>query len=189
MKRAGFAVAGFAAMTLLVGCVTVNESYTGVTNEAKRDYLAYAGGKTPVLVRAVNSPFNEGALRTAAVAASHAAEAIPASAVEFTENDKAAAQAQFRVVMVFDPAINVSPHDICKADAAAPAVSRAPGELRIYSVFCSHDEPLAGTLVSGPAPSGLNDQAYIKMVHMAFGNMFPTNDPEGANEPPVIPSS
>jgi hypothetical protein len=50
-------------------------------------------------------------------------------------------------------------------------------------VFCSHDEPLAGTLVSGPAPSGLNDQAYIKMVHMAFGNMFPTNNPEGINEP------
>lgn len=102
---------------------------------------------------ALNYTFNVGALRTAAVAASHAAEAIPASAAEFTKNEKAAAQEQFSFVLAFGPAINVSPHDICKAAAAALA------------------------------PSGLNDHAYITTAHMAFGNMFPTNNPEGINEP------
>jgi hypothetical protein len=66
-------------------------------------------------VWALNYTFNVGALRTAAVAASHAAEAILASAAEFTKNEKAAAQEQFSFVL----AINVSPHNICKTAAAA----------------------------------------------------------------------
>jgi hypothetical protein len=69
-------------------------------------------------VWALNYTFNVGALRTTAVAASHAAEAIPASAAEFTKNEKAAAQEQFSFVLAFDPAINVSPHNICKTAAA-----------------------------------------------------------------------
>jgi hypothetical protein len=182
MIRAALTATGLSAMIMLAGCVTVNETYTGVANESKRDYLNYAGGETPVLVRAVNSPFSEGTLQTAAIAARHAKDAVTRSTVEFTENDQAAAQSHFRVVMVFDPAINVSAYDVCKADSKPPAAVRAPGELRIHSVFCSHDEPLAGTLVEGPTPKSLDDPAYVKMVHMAFENMFPTNDPEGPNE-------
>lgn len=182
MIRKALTITGLAAFALLAGCVTVNETYTGVANESKRDYLNYAGGETPVLVRAVNSPFAEGEVETAAVAARFAKDAVTRSTVEFTEKDTAAAQPHFRVVMVFDPAINVSAYDVCKADGAAPKPDRAPGAMRIHSVFCARDEPLAGTLVEGPAPKSLTDQNYEKMVRMAFENMFPTNDPEGPNE-------
>jgi hypothetical protein len=177
-----------AAMVMLAGCVTVNEDFTGVANESKRDYLKYAGGETPVLVRAVNSPFSEGEIPTAAIAARHAKGAVTEIAVDFTENDAAAAQSHFRVVMVFDPAVTVSASDVCKADSVAPAAVRAPGALRIHSVFCSRDEPLAGTIVEGPAPKSLNDYAYEKLVRMAFENMFPTNHPEGPNEPRFLSS-
>jgi hypothetical protein len=182
MIRKALKVTGLGALALLAGCVTVNETYTGVANESKRDFLNYAGGETPVLVRAVNSPFSEGELKTAAVAARFAKDAVTRSTVEFTEVDSAAGQPHFRVVMVFDPAINVSAYDVCKADAAPPKPDRAPGAMRIHSVFCSNEEPLAGTLVEGPAPKNLGDQNYEKMVRMAFENMFPTNDPEGPNE-------
>jgi hypothetical protein len=184
MIRTILTATGLSAMVMLAGCVTVNETYTGVANESKRDYLKYAGGETPVLVRAVNSPFGEGALQTAAVAARHAKDAVDVGTVEFTEDDAAAGQPHFRVVMVYDPAINVSAYDVCKADSVPSTAVRAPGELRIHSVFCSRDEPLAGTIVAGPAPKSLDDAAYEKLVRMAFENMFPTNDPEGPNERP-----
>lgn len=188
MIRKAFKITGFGVLALLAGCVTVNETYTGVANESKRDFLNYAGGETPVLVRAVNSPFSEGAIETAAVAARLAKDAVTRSTVEFTELDSAAAQPHFRVVMVFDPAINVSAYDVCKADAAPPKPDRELGFMRIHSVFCARDEPLAGTLVEGPAPKSLNDRNYEKMVRMAFENMFPTNDPEGPNEPRFLTS-
>lgn len=184
MIRAALTATGLTAMVLLAGCVTVNETYTGVDNESKREYLQYAGGGTRVLVRAINSPFSEGALATAAVAARLAKDAVILSTIEFTENDTAAAQPHFRVVMVFDPAVTVSAYDVCKADTVPPAAVRAPGALRIHSVFCSRDEPLAGTVVEGPAPKSLDGQDYEKMVRMAFENMFPTNDPRGPNEGP-----
>ncbi len=182
MIRTAFMATGLSALVLLAGCVTVNESYTGVGNASKRDYLTYAGGQSPVLVRAVNSPFREGELETAAVAARYAKNAVSHSPVEFTENDSAAKQPHFRVVMLFDPAINVSVYDVCKADSAAPKPSRVPGALRIHSAFCAREEPLAGTVVEGPAPKNLGDRDYEKMVRMAFENMFPTNDPDGPNE-------
>jgi hypothetical protein len=188
MNLTKLALAAAAVTGLLTGCVIVNESYTGVSNSSKRDYLTYAGGKSPVLIRAVNSPFAEGALATAAVSARHAREAIFGSPVEFTEKPEAAAQSHFRVVMVFNPAVTVSDYDVCKADQTPPRVSQTPGELRIHSTFCSRDEPLAGTIVTGPAPSSLNDAAYTKMVEMAFNNMFPINDPEGPNERPFLTS-
>jgi hypothetical protein len=182
MNRITLMATGIAALTLLAGCVTVNESYTGVGNASKRDFLKYAGGESPVLVRAVNSPFSEGEVQTAAVAARLAKHAVTQSSVEFTEKDDAAKQPHFRIVMLFDPAINVSVHDVCKADGAAPKPNRAVGALRIHSAFCSHEEPLAGTVVEGPAPKSLHDANYEKMVRMAFENMFPTNDPDGPNE-------
>jgi hypothetical protein len=188
MIRAALTATGLSALVMLAGCVTVNEAYTGFDNESKREYLHYAGGVTPVLVRAVNSPFGEGEVPTATIAALHAKDAISDSSVEFTSNAAAAGQPHFRVVMVFDPAVTVSDVDVCKADSVAPAAVRAPGALRIHSVFCSHDEPLAGTVVEGPAPKTLDDQAYVKMVRMAFENMFPTNDPRGPNEAPIVTS-
>lgn len=182
MIRTILTATGLSAMVMLAGCVTVNETYTGVGNESKRDYLKYASSETPVLVRAVNSPFSEGALQTAATAARHAKDAVNVGTVEFTEDDTAAGQPHFRVVMLYDPAVNVSAYDVCKADSVPPIAVRSPGELRIHSVFCSRDEPLAGTTVAGPAPKSLDDAAYEKLVQMAFTNMFPTNDPEGPNE-------
>jgi hypothetical protein len=124
MIRTTFTASALAAMVMLAGCVTVNETYTGVTNESKREYLEYAGGKTPVLVRAVNSPFSEGEIPTATIAAKHAKAAVNPSQVAFTASDAAASQPHFRVVMVFDPAITVSAHDVCKADVAPLVAER-----------------------------------------------------------------
>lgn len=188
MIRTTFMAVGLVSMSALAGCVTVNEAYTGLDNQAKREYLQYAGGKSPVLVRSVNSPFSEGEIPTAAIAAKYAKDAVTVSSVEFTENDAAAQQPQFRVVMVHDSAVTVSDHDICAADSSPPTTARAPGVLRIHSVFCSRDEPLAGTVVEGPAPRSLGDNAYEKMVRMAFENMFPTNDPREPNEGPIVTS-
>lgn len=188
MNFTKLAMAGVALSGLLAGCVTVNEDYTGVNNEAKREFLKYAGGESPVLIRSVNSPFAEGELPTAAVSARHAKEAVFGTPVEFTEKLEAAGQPHFRVVMVFNSANTVSTYDICKADQSPPAVRASPGELRIHSAFCSREEPLAGTVVTGPAPKSLDDAAYTKMVEMAFNNMFPINDPEGPNERPVLTS-
>lgn len=182
MIRAALKATGLSALVMLAGCVTVNETYTGIDNQSKREYLHYAGGNTPVLLRAVNSPFSEGELPTAAVSARHAKDAVSNSTVEFTEKVGAAGQPHFRVVMVFDPAVTVSDYDVCKADSAPPVAVRASGALRIHSVFCSREEPLAGTVVEGPSPKSLDDQAYVKMVHMAFENMFPTNDIRDPNE-------
>ena len=173
MNLIQLALAGAAVAGLLMGCVTVNKTYTGVSSTSKRDYLTYAGGKTPVLIRAVNSPFAEGALATAAVSARHAGPAIFGNPVEFTEKVEAAAQPQFRVVMVFNTADTVKTYDICKADRTPPAVTKTPGELRIHSAFCAREESMAGTVVTGPAPKSLKGATYTKMVEMAFNNMFP----------------
>jgi len=195
MARGSRIFAAVAASALLAGCVTVNESYTGVNNTSKREFLNYAGGESPVLVTVVNAPFSQGATAMAEMAARLAEVSISESTVKFTADPALANQPHFRVVMVFDPPVTASVHDMCQADTSAPKVARSGGDMRIYSVFCAREEPLSGTEVRGPAPRSMMDANTEKMVRMAFENMFPLNDSDGPSEEPIrivsapVPSS
>ena len=176
---------GIVALVVLVGCVTVNETYTGVSNASKRDYLNYVGGNGPILITAVNVPFSEGVDQAMEVAARLASQSIAHNTVKFTVEKAKAHQPHFRVVMVFDLPAATSDYEICNADTRGAPVERISGEMRIFSVFCARGELLSGTRVRGPAPKTAADAGYEKIVRAAFENMFPYNDTEGSNEYPI----
>jgi hypothetical protein len=168
-------VAGFA----LGGCVIVRETISEVGAATKRDFLRYSGDKSPVLVTALNSPFREGPLSVAAIAAQHAGAAVAGTNVGFTEDASQARRPDFRLVLLFDPVNTISPRDICAAARAAPAAVIGAGELRLHAAFCLDDEPIAGALATGPLPDGPTDPAFEKLVRMTVAEMFPEQDRRG----------
>lgn len=170
---------GVMAVLTLSGCVTVRETLSDVGAATKRDFLQFSGNQSPVLIRAINSPFREDPRTVAAIVSRHAREAIAGAPVDFTEDANLARKPNFRLVFLFDPVSAVSPKDICSAERVPPHVTVTPGELHLHGAFCSDDEPIAGVLATGPAPKDLYDPAFAKLVRMTVAEMFPEQDRNG----------
>ena len=169
----------FAAGLSLAGCLTVNDSYTGQTNTAKRGMLSYAGGDSPVLLRTLGPAFGADAGDgLAAATAAHASGAVPGMSTTFTSQAAAAGHPNFRVVVAFDPVPTVAAKDLCTAGEAPPPAAVTAGRMTLFMAFCTNDEALAGAEVEGPLPSGAEDPEYRRMVRAAVAAMFPARDPE-----------
>lgn len=161
----------------LSGCVTTNESLTGVSNPGKRAYLDHAAENGPVLVRVAKAPFKDPDSVAAAVAR-HGTGAVFGSTAAFTADHKSAEHPNFRVVVLFQPAVNATPGDVCANPATAPTAPDKASELSFLAAFCARDEPISGVHVSGPRPVDVNNPAFAKMVRAAFSDLFPHNNPD-----------
>ena len=176
LLAAGLSLAGLSLA--VAGCVTVQESVSGVTPSSKRQALGVAANGSPVLLRAVNSPYAGGDGAAASATAGHVTGAVPRSTVAFTAEPVEARYRQFQVVMAFDPTTAVSADAVCRAADSQPPVSREGGVMTILAAFCLSGDSLGGVTVRGPAPSGLGDPAYREMVRPAVASLFPAVDTE-----------
>lgn len=174
----------------LAGCVTANNTIQPTDSEGRRAYLRYAGGESPVYLRAANPPAELGGHdAVAAVMAEAASGAVFAMPTTFTADVGAAAHPNFRIVAMFDPVDSLSTADLCESEAMAtdvPAARRAD-RTNLFLAFCTRGEALAGTKVSGPKVASLSDPTLEKMTRTGIREMFAIDDRDrGRGEPPTL---
>ena len=182
-RRTGKAVAAGALFStmLLAGCVTSMQGYSGVDNEGKREYLTYAASETPVCLTMSGTPF-VGDDQAAAVVAGYASGAILGSPARFTDDCESTAHPDYRIVIFANASVVGSPDQLCE-EAPIPTHQIA-GKLRLDAAFCAKTEPLSTAWSEAPAPAGLNDPVFRRMIRTTMNELFPVekerkNDRDG----------
>lgn len=155
------------------GCQTARNSYGSVDNEAKRDFMTYAGASSAVFVDVRSSPFPQGAPATAAKVAEVLTEGSYFGRVRFSEDASAAEQPHFRIVVAFDTPASLPPQSLCGSGLQALPAAPAAGVLTLHMAFCAREETLSAAIVTSPSARGLDDRRFSEAVHAAFIELFP----------------
>lgn len=171
---------------VLTGCsgTTTRSLNAGYDDVAKVEFMQYAGAATPVFMEVINSPFAEGDMATAGRAAAESDGVLVGINVSFTADEGEASQSQFRVVHLFSPDRKVSINRICGyGDGNVPSPALNDSETMVFSAFCSHDEPITGSVSKIAALNGLDDPGFRTLMRDALRTMFSANDPRYDRQP------
>jgi len=183
--------AGIAAATLLltlVGCVTAQDTLTGTDAQGRRAFLLYAGEKGPVWLQAGNAGIAAPGAASAAVAEA-ASGAVFGMNTTFTADRTAAAHPNYRVLVLFDPAVATSTDDVCRSFPSDVPAVRFTDRTNLFLAFCARQESIAGAIVRGPKLTRLDDPKLREMVRAGIREMFPQNDGgRERNQPPILGS-
>lgn len=161
------------ALLLLSGCVTAQDTLTGVQAGPRQRFLTFAGYQSPVLVVSVNAPFQLTPRDVAARLADHAEGAVIGSDVTYTANPGAAKQNNYRIVARFDAEQGASTEEVCRSAYQAVVAARYADRTNLFMAFCDKAEPIAGAKVSGPKLNGPSDPNLRAMVRHGMKAMFP----------------
>ncbi|MEQ8334618.1 hypothetical protein [Nisaea sp.] len=163
-----------AVLTLLVGCGTsVVQAPTGVSGNAKKTVLAFAGKQGPVLLQVSGEPFREGKGETAAASARILSGVYSEVPRGFTLNPSAAGAPQFRFRLAFDPPAATSAEQICTAGARKPLTYDRRGERQsLFMVFCRQDVAIAAVVARSDRMVSVNDPNYRNLLLQAAQEMF-----------------
>lgn len=176
----------------LAGCVTAQNTIQPTDSEGRRAFLRYAGGDSPVYLRAANPPSELGNHdAVASVMADAASGAVFAMPTTFTSEIGAANHPNFHIVALFDPEESLSTADLCESDARSSDVpaARYTDRTNLFLAFCTRGEAIGGTKVSGPKITSLDDPALRNMTRSGIREMFAIDDRNrNRGEPPVLGS-
>lgn len=169
MRRAACLV-----LLLLTGCVTAQDTATGVQAGPRHRFLSFAGYNSPVLMVSVNAPFQLTPADVAARLAEYAEGAVLGSDVTFTASRAAATKNNYRIVARFDAEQATSTGEVCQsAYETAVLAARYTDRTNLFMAFCDKGEPIAGAKMSGPKLSGLGDPVLRDMIRQGMKEMFP----------------
>lgn len=176
----------------LAGCVTAQNTIQPTDSEGRRAFLRYAGGDSPVYLRAANPPSELGNHdAVASVMADAASGAVFAMPTTFTSDVGAATHPNFRIVALFDPVESMSTAEVCESEARSSDVpaARYTDRTKLFLAFCTRGEAIGGTKVSGPKIASLDDPALRKMTRAGIREMFSIDDRNrGRGDPPILGS-
>ena len=182
---------GIAALAL-AGCVTAQNTIQPTDSEGRRAFLRYAGGDSPVYLRAANPPSELGGHEAvASVMADAASGAVFAMPTTFTSDVGAANHPNFRIVALFDPEDSLSTAEVCESEARSSDVpaARYTDRTNLFLAFCTRGEAIGGTKVSGPKLSSLSDPKLRDMTRAGIREMFAIDDRNrGRGDPPILGS-
>lgn len=184
-------VLGICALAL-AGCVTAQNTIQATDSEGRRAFLRYAGGDSPVYLRAANPPAGLGDHdAVASVMAEAASGAVFAMPTTFTSDVGSASHPNFRIVALFDPEESLSTADVCESEARStdlPA-ARYTDRTNLFLAFCTRGEAIGGTKVRGPKVTSLDDSALRDMTRTGIREMFSIDDRDrGRGDPPILGS-
>ncbi len=168
------------ALLLLSGCVTAQDTATGVQAGPRHRFLTFAGYGSPVLVVSVNSPFHLTERDVAARIAEHAQGAVSGADVTYTANPGAAKRNNYRIVARFDAEQGASAADVCRSATQSVVAARYVDRTNLFMAFCDEAEPIAGAKITGPKLAGPSDPNLREMVRQGMKTMFP--GPGNANQ-------
>ncbi|SDG31755.1 MULTISPECIES: hypothetical protein [Thalassobaculum] len=182
---------GIAALAL-AGCITAQNTIQPTDSEGRRAFLRYAGGESPVYLRAANPP---GALgnhdAVASVMAEAASGAVFGMPTTFTSDVGAATHPNFRIIALFDPVESLSTAEVCESEARSSDVpaARYTDRTNLFLAFCTRGEAIGGTKVSGPKIESLDDPTLRDMTRSGIREMFAIDDRNrGRGDPPILGS-
>lgn len=161
-------------VVLLGGCVVSMRGFSGVDNEAKREYLAYAAAETPVCLTLSGASFVDAqanASEVTAAAAESASGAVFGSPARFTADCASTAHPEYRIVILANAAIVGSPDQLCEEDTFP--TRQTVGKLRLDAAFCAASEPLSTAWSEAPSPTGASDPVFQRMIHSMMNELFP----------------
>ncbi|MBT5263602.1 MAG: hypothetical protein HOL85_02130 [Rhodospirillaceae bacterium] len=158
----------------LSGCLISTDVYTGQSNTSKREFLSYAGARSPVFLDVI------GASNYAAAAARHASGSVPGLPTVFTAVRTEAGQPGFHVALALDAPANARLETLC-AGTPIPPVQRRSSR-GILAAFCAGGEPISGARAKIPSHSGPDDPEFARAVTMVMVEMFPINQPDRENQ-------
>ncbi|MEQ8395249.1 hypothetical protein [Thalassobaculum sp.] len=161
------------ALLLLTGCVTAQDTITGVEAEPRRRFLTFAGYQSPVLLISVNAPFHLPQHDIAVRLAEHANGSVSGSDVTYTAKAAQAKHASYRIVARFDAEQGSDTKDVCKSAFGPTPAARYADRTNLFMAFCDQAEPIAGAKVSGPKLTGLSDPNLREMLRRGMQAMFP----------------
>ncbi len=172
----GFLAAG-ATLACATGTVVVSplEYYPGYTPTV----LNYAATQGGMLTEVVGNPFEQDSQEqlertiTRAMATSHFGPELP-----FITTPPEDFASPYRVVVVFDPAQNISEYKVCRYESE-PAAARKNGIVRVHAVLCANEKPL--TAISGRV-GGIEspgDPRFRRLISQMSLLLFPPYDPNG----------
>lgn len=166
-------------LLLLAGCVTAQDTITGVDPAPRRRFLTFAGYQSPVLVVSVNSPFHLTEEDVAGRLAGYAEGTVSGSDVTYTANPGAAKHNNYRIVARFDADQGASTMEVCESAYKPAVAARYIDRTNLFMAFCDKNEPIAGAKVSGPKIDRPGDPALKDMVRAGMQAMFPSQSDQG----------
>ena len=166
-------LACLALLLLLSGCVTAQDTITNVDPAPRLRFLNFAGYDSPVLMLAVNAPFQLPAEDVSARLAEMAEGAVMGSDVTYTARRGAAKKNNYRIVARFDADQGADTKEVCKSAFGPVVAARYADRTNLFLAFCDMEEPIAGAKVSGPKLTGPGDPNLPDMLRQGMKAMFP----------------
>lgn len=166
-------------LLMLSGCITAQDTATGVDAGPRRRFLTIAGYQSPVLLISVNAPFHLEARDVAARLATFADGSVSGSDVTYTANPALAKHGNYRIVARFDAEQGADATDTCKSASEPVVAARYADRTNLFMVFCDRNEPIAGAKISAPKLSGMDDPNLREMLRQGMQAMFPSAGNQG----------
>mgnify|MGYP003701558663 FL=1 len=163
----------FLTLLLLSGCVTAQDTMTGVQAGPRHRFLTFAGYNSPVLMVSVNAPFHLTPRDVAERLATYAEGSVLGSDVSYTANPGAAKRNNYRIVARFDAEQAATATDACRSAYQSVVAARYADRTNLFMAFCDKGEPIAAAKISGPKLSGPSDPTLREMVRQGMKAMFP----------------
>ncbi|UUX49574.1 hypothetical protein NUH88_19510 [Nisaea acidiphila] len=173
MKIGAFAFGTLVSAGLLSGCVITQPGFSQLDNEGKREHLGYAAAETPVYLKTANWSFAEGEAAASEAAARYASGSIFGSTAEFTSDPAKAKRPNYYVVLAINLPRSSLTTILCSDGPVPTDADAQANNLRITAAFCSGGQTLSSSTASGPAPAGVGDEAFRKLVRGAMQELFP----------------
>ncbi len=92
-----------------------------------------------------------------------------------------AARPQYRFVMVFNPGVSVTGHELC-AGAQVPTIPAYDKRIVIRTAFCRYNEYLTGATTERFDIDSVRDRDFTRAISNSLSMTFPTNQHLGGDQ-------
>ena len=162
-------VAGF------VAACSVPTTYRWEWQEWDPSKLGYAAGKGAILTDIRGNPFNQpkeqvDAAITEAMFGAHFGPDVP-----FVTEEPQDYNSPYRVLIVFDPDVSLTPEKLCAEDPKPG--ERSEGVIKVVAAFCAQDIHETSVWGSVGQTSGPESEEFQSLVKIMTNQLFPRQNP------------
>lgn len=135
--------------------------------------FAYAGADRDMRVIVVGNPFGgeQEAFEWAVTIKMQGNHWGPRT--NFTATPDASARNSYRIVMLFDPPVDMAPARLCRDDPSTLPSINNPDTTTLFAAFCRERRSLTEIKGSVPRPSGPEDPVFGDLVAEVTNGLFP----------------
>ncbi len=162
------------------GGVVLTHNYIGYSYYGSE--LSYAADKGGMPTAVAGNPFSVNKAEFDRAVTDAMYRKNPGIAVEFSTEIDDPQRWLYRVVMYFDPPVNISGTTACNPEATLRSVPKKGNRLVLLAALCRGNKSL--TEIRGTTARGLSadDPNFRALITQVMFNMFPARNPHHSNE-------